>query len=414
MVKASIIYLVSSLCGKAVPFLLLPVLTAYLTPAEFGLVAIVQLGIQFSQALGGLCLNVNVPRKFFSQKREESAVLIFNLYVILWFSCFVIFGLFSMLSVLYEEPFGIPRRWLLVMPILAFMGMSNLINLTLIRTREKPVVFLGFEVGQAVLNLLLSVYFVVFLTMSWEGRVVAVAVAMFVFGILAVISLAKQGYFEVSISYSSIKDVLAVSLPLIPHAIAGVVISVSDRFFIEKMVGLSEVGIYSVGYYFGMVVMLFSDAFVKAWSPWFFKIMSFDAGGSRGRVVKYTYLYAVLLLLGALVYSVIAVWILPFVVSEEYYSASTYIPWICLGYVFFGIYQILFPYLVYCKKTQFVAVATVSAACVNLIGNYYFIGKYGAIGAAYSTVISFALSALIVGWYSTHLVKMPWTLSGKG
>ena len=69
--KNSLIYLLSGVAGKAVPFLLLPVLTRYLTPSEFGLVAIFQLGIQLSQAVSGLSLNVNIPRYFFRVTKKR-------------------------------------------------------------------------------------------------------------------------------------------------------------------------------------------------------------------------------------------------------------------------------------------------------------------------------------------------------
>ncbi|PCI07346.1 MAG: hypothetical protein COB77_04865 [Gammaproteobacteria bacterium] len=410
MVKASLIYLFSSLFGKSVPFLLLPLLTSYLSPVEFGLVAIIQLSIQFSQAASGLCLNVNIPKKYFSQTKDERAILIFNLYLILFFSCFIFFGALVILSLSFQDIFGIPERWLLIMPVLAFMAMSNLINLTLIRTREKPFLFMSFEVSQAALNLFLTIYFVVFLNMSWEGRALAIAFSVLVFGIVAVVSLVKQGYLKVLIDTKVVRETLKVSVPLIPHAIAGVIITVSDRLFIEEMIGLKEVGIYSVGYYFGMVVMLFSDAFIKAWSPWFFKKMSRGDSDDKRLIVKYTYVYVIALIVGAMIYSSVAVWLLPFVVTEQYLPAVNYIPWICVGYIAFGIYQIFFPYLVYCEKTQYVAVATVLAACINLIGNYYLIDLYGAVGAAYATIVAFSLSAFIVAWYSKTLVSMPWKL----
>jgi len=410
VVKASLIYLFSSLFGKAVPFLLLPLLTTYLSPAEFGLVAIIQLSIQFSQAFSGLCLNVNIPRKYFSQNNSERAVLIFNLYLVLFVSCFLFSGMISILVLFSQDIFGIPERWILVMPVLSFMAMSNLINLTLIRTREKPLMFMSFEVSQSIINLFLTIYFIVFLNMSWEGRALAIAISIFIFGVVAVISLVKQGYFKIMIDFKAVREILSVSLPLIPHAIAGIIITVSDRFFIEVMVGMEEVGIYSVGYYFGMVVMLFSDAFIKAWSPWFFKKMNNKDPVDAVLIVKYTYAYIVALSIGAVIYSFLAMWVLPYVVTEEYLTAEKYIPWICLGYIAFGVYQMFFPYLVYCNKTQFVAVATVIAACFNLIGNYYLIDLYGAIGAAYATIIAFSLSAFIVVWYSKTLVGMPWKM----
>lgn len=408
MIKSSIIYLISSLIVKAVPFLLLPFLTTHLSPSEFGLVAIIQLTIQFSQSFSGLSLNVNIPRKYFSQDKSKNAVLIFNMYAILLGSSFVLFTMISVFIMFDTALFNIPSSWLLAMPILAFMGMSNLINLTLSRTRERPIEFLGLEVSHAVLNLSLTVFFIAFVGMSWEGRVIAIALSMFFFGLVGIIYLIKEGYIKGKLDIAVIRDVLSISIPLIPHAIAGIVISVSDRFFIEHMIGLEVVGIYTVGYYFGMVIMLFSDAFVKAWTPWFFRKMNLNLDKERREIVKLTYVYILLLVVVAILYSLLAVFILPYVVAEEYYGASVYIPWICAGYVFFGVYQIYFPYLVYSKKTSYVAVATVLAALINLVGNYYFIGIYGAIGAAYATILAFIVSSIVVMMFAMKLVEMPW------
>jgi Na+-driven multidrug efflux pump len=75
-----------------------------------------------------------------------------------------------------------------------------------------------------------------------------------------------------------------------------------------------------------------------------------------------------------------------------------------------GIYKIFFPYLVHINKTSFLAVSTVFSACLNLILNYFFILKFGAIGAAYSTLLSYVLSAFLVFVYQSRRFSMPWAL----
>lgn len=406
--KNSLIYLLSGVAGKAVPFLLLPVLTRYLTPSEFGLVAIFQLGIQLSQAVSGLSLNVNISRYFFSRNKEEIATLIFDIYLILLSSCFLLLAILFISVLFFDNFFGLPSRWVLALPFLAFMSMSNLLNQTLLRTMERPISFMKYEIGLAAANFILIVFFVVFLTLSWEGQNVAVSISLIIFGILALRNIVKEGYVRVNFNFLWVRKILSVSLPLVPHAIAGVVISVSDRFFLERMVGIDAVGVYSVGYYFGMVIMLFSDAFVKAWNPWFFKKMANPNPAGKKLIVKYTYAYIVALSIGAIFYSKVAVFILPFVVAEAYLGAVEYIPWICLGYVLFGVYQIFFPYFIYSGKTIRIAIATVIAAMVNLVANYFLIKEYGPVGAAYATILAFAVSSLIVVCMACGQVKMPW------
>lgn len=408
LLRASIIYLFSSLTGKSVPFLLLPVLTAYLTPSEFGLVALFQLATQFTVAFAGLSLNINIPRQFFNSNRDEMAALIFNLYVVLFISSSLYAVIILALLLFLPTALSLPKFWVLILPIIGFMSMSILFNSTLLRTREKPISFMGFEVGQALTVAILSIGLVVGLNIGWVGHAGALAASTIVFGVIALISIVNQGYWYAKISRHHIKSILGISVPLLPHALAGVIISVSDRIFIERLVGVEAVGLYSVGYYFGMVIMLFTDAFIKAWNPWFFKKMASSNVSDKKAIVRYSYLYMVALFIGVATYIVISLAIFPYIVSTEFTPASEYIPWVCIGYGVFGIYQLFFPYFVFLKRTSYVAKATVCAAIINLIGNYYLIREFGPVGAAYSTILAFGVSSIIVAYGAVKLTPMPW------
>ena len=94
---------------------------------------------------------------------------------------------------------------------------------------------------------------------------------------------------------------------MIPHVVGGIIITLSDRFFIESMVSLEMVGIYSVGYMFGMVVILFTTAFLKAWSPWFYKMLSNANYQNKIKIVKYSYLY------------ILVIFIIAFLSGKQFY-----------------------------------------------------------------------------------------------
>jgi O-antigen/teichoic acid export membrane protein len=176
------------------------------------------------------------------------------------------------------------------------------------------------------------------------------------------------------------------------------------------VIDLETVGIYSVGYTFGLVVILFTDAFIKAWNPWFFKSLSDPIDNHKRAVVKYTYLYVFCVFLLALGIAFMAKWILPFVVDERFYGAEEYIVWIALGYAVHGIYKIFFPYMVLINKTHLLAYSSVIAALVNLVLNYWWIKSVGAIGAAYATIAAFMVSTIIVIHFQRKFYKMPWIL----
>ncbi|MCK4442185.1 MAG: polysaccharide biosynthesis C-terminal domain-containing protein, partial [Sulfurovaceae bacterium] len=303
-----------------------------------------------------------------------------------------------------------PSYWLLAIPFISVMLMINEMNTTILRNEQRAYMFGIFEISNTFIKLSLTVVFLVVFSFGWYSQIIGTLIGAFIFFIIGLVYMKKRDYISMHYKKEKIKSILNISVPLIPHVLGGVIIAVSDRLFIEKMVNIEAVGIYSVGYMFGMVVLLFSDAFVKAWSPWFYKNLAQPTDSKKQKIVKYTYIYIFFIFILAILISIIGELILPYVVDEKFYGASEFILWVALGYAIFGVYQIFFPYLVHINKTSFLAFSTVTAAILNLIFNYLLIKQFGAIGATYATIIAFIVSAGLVFWYQSKSYPMPWRL----
>lgn len=304
--------------------------------------------------------------------------------------------------------FGLDISWYLAMPVIACMNMANLLNLTLLRTKEQPYRYAAWEVSHAVLNLLISLILVIYFGGGWEGRAVGIMAPLLIYGVIGLYAFSQHGILWADWSWSDIKETLRVSVPLIPHALAAVVIIFSDRLFIQELLGDDAVGVYSVGYQIGMVVMLFTDAFLKAWQPWFYKKLASDANENKYLIVRYTRLYLVTLIFGATIYSSMAEKIFPYIVGEQYLSAASVIFPVALSYIAFGAFQIFFPYLVYTKKTNILVVISPFSALLNIGLNILLIPRFGMVGAAYATIAAYFLSALLVFSFSNKFYPMPW------
>ncbi|MCP4991072.1 MAG: oligosaccharide flippase family protein [Colwellia sp.] len=408
LIRNSAVYFSASVLSKSVPFLLLPLMTKYLEPSEYGLLSIYLIFISFYSAFIGMNMHVNISRLFFNQPRGELAVFIGNILIILSVTATFYWGVTLVATAFVDSFFSISLSWLLLIPAISFMVMINEINTTILRNEERAYMFGVFEISNIVLKMSLTILFLLVFGFSWYSQVFGIVVSSLIFSIIGFSYIKNRHYMKLKFDLYKIKSILNISIPLIPHAIGGVVITMSDRLFIEKMLSLEAVGIYTIGYMFGMVVMLFTDAFVRAWSPWFYRNISSASYEDKQGIVNKTYIYILTLFMIAILYSFIAARILPYIVSYEYLPASKYIMWVSLGYVAFGIYQIFFPYLVHSKKTQYIAISTTIAAITNLFGNYFLIGLFGAVGAAYSTIIAYVVSMLIIMICSAHFVKMPW------
>ncbi len=408
VVKNSIIYLGSSILNKLIPFLLLPIMTQYLSPQEYGALSIYMILITLYGAFIGMNIHINVSKNFFAVPKEEMAVYIGNMLFILLTS-FIIYFFITFIGIrFFDTIFSIEADWLLVIPIISMMMMVNNINISILRNEGKAYTYGIFEISNTIINMSTTILFLVFFSFGWHSQVIGIITGYFIFFIIGIIYMYQRDYINFKIDTSKIKSILNISLPLIPHVLGAVVITMSDRIFIEQMVSLEAVGIYSVGYMFGMVVMLFTDAFIKAWSPWFFKSLAEPTDSKKQKIVKYTYIYIVGVFILALFISVIGETTLPYFVDEKFYGASEYILWISLGYAVHGVYKIFFPYLVHISKTSFLAFSTVVAAILNLLFNYILIKYFGTIGAAYATILAFFVSAALVFWYQNMNFHMPW------
>ncbi len=407
VIKNSFIYLGSSVFSKAMPFLLLPFLTKYLTKEEFGVLSIFLVFNSLYSAVVGMSIHANVTKNFFIKGKSFLAKIIGNVLIVLIISASIVGLITYVVSIIWGDVFSVPSEVLQILPLLAFLMMINQINLSVLRNQGKSYAFGLFEISNAFINLIVTMTFLVFYQFGWYSQVIGLVAANLILSFFSIAYLKRHDFLNFKWSLDKIKSILKLSLPLIPHALGSVVIAVSDRLFIERMVGLDAVAIYSVGYSFGMFVVFFVDAFVKAWSPWFYKNIAVQDSDTNKLIVKYIYIFIYGVFIAALLLSFVGITVLPFVVDERYYEAKEYVLWVALGYAFQGVYKIFFPFLVYIDKTVFLIFSTGLAVVVNCILNVVLIDEYGAIGAAYATITSFAVSAILVfNFQKRYFTKM--------
>jgi O-antigen/teichoic acid export membrane protein len=185
-------------------------------------------------------------------------------------------------------------------------------------------------------------------------------------------------------------------------------ITMIDRVFITNMVGIDETGIYTVGYQVGMIVGVVSLSINKAWTPWLYEKLNDGSESAKKKIIKLTYIIFVAIICFSLVLSVLAPWFMKYLVGENFDNATGYIIWIAFGYTFNGMYFMVAGYIFYEEKTHLLSWMTFMAAGLNMILNYFFILKYGAIGAAYATGLTYFFHFLLTWYLASRVYKMPW------
>ena len=256
VVRNGFIYLFSDVLNKSMPFLLLPIMTKYLSPENYGVLSIYMVMITLYSAFIGMNINMNVSKNFFNVSKNEMAIYIGNMLIILSISFIVYFIISIVISLLYDQIFSVPSRWFLTLPIISLMMMVNNINTTILRNQGRSLMYGFFQISNTLVNTGITVLFLLIFHYGWYSQAIGIISAYTVFFVISIFYMYKQGFINPIIDKVKMKSILNISLPLIPHVLGGAVIAMSDRLFIENMVSVKEVGIYSVGYTFGMIVML--------------------------------------------------------------------------------------------------------------------------------------------------------------
>ena len=409
--KNTFIYAGSSVINQAIPFLLLPIMTRYLNPTDYGIVATFSVLLAVMVVFVGLSMHGAIGVNFFKLNKDELKRYIGNVFSILLCNFLLVLTIVYTLKSYFSLFTKFPEDWIIIIVIIALFQSISAIIIGLWQVEQKPSSYGLFQISGTILNVSLSLIFVVLLGWGWQGRILGIIITSIVFGLLSIFIIIKKKYITISFNKEYIKDALFFGVPLIPHALGGWIITGIDRIFINSMVNVAATGLYSVGYQVGMIIGLLANSFNLAWAPFLFEKLKENNYSTKEKIVKSIYLYDGGIIFLALALSFIAPYFLKFFVSKDFYFAYKYVLWIALGYAFNGMYYMVVNYIFYVKKTYILAWITFFSAGINMVLNYFFIKANGAIGAAQATTITFFVQFVMVWILSAKAYKMPWGLN---
>lgn len=182
------------------------------------------------------------------------------------------------------------------------------------------------------------------------------------------------------------------NLPLIAYYLSSTILNQSDRLMINKFCGSSDAGIYGIAYSFATILTVLSSAVYSAFAPWEFRNIKRNFLKNISEVS-----ILMLLLIGAANLALIAVApeVIKIVTTKEYYGAMWVIPPVALSSYLMSVYQLFVNLEFYYEKNKVVMVASIAVAVLNIILNLMFVPQFGYIAAAYTTLASYLVFAVV-------------------
>lgn len=388
--KIAFWYTVSNFLIRGLAAISMPIFTRILSKAEVGDYSnyTTWLGILTIIVTSNLYSSIARAKYDFDEEMDEylSSILILSNIITL-----ITYGIVEFNAAFFVDFFEMPLIYIRI--LFAYMLFSPAFDFlqTKHRIYRKYKFFIFFSMLSSVVNLGISITFVLLMDDKFMGRVLGTVVPMTIINFTLWAYILFRGR---KVSFVHWKYGLIISGPLIFHALSGILLNSSDRIMIKKICGAEDTAIYTVAYTVASLVQLLWMSMNQAWSPWLFDNIH---AGNREEIRKRTRIYLVLFT----VITIAILLVIPEVVlifgGREYYEARFVMPPVIVGIVFQFVYSLYVNLETYMKKTYAISIGTVGATTINIALNAIFIPKFGYIAAAYTTLIGFA--ALMIFHY---------------
>lgn len=403
------IYLGANIANAAIPFLLLPILTRVLTPAEYGTVAMFVVMVSIFNSFTGLSVHGAISIRYFQLSKEALAEYVTSCIGILIVSTCAVLAIVVLFERWLVPLSGLPLDWLIIAVLVSGLQFLVSIRLALWQVAGKAWHYGGFQISRSLLDALLSLLLILGFSWAWQGRVIGSSVATLLMGIVALIWLYKEQMLRRTVTWRiHSKDALHFGLPLIPTTIGRMLVVVADRIIISNVLDDDAVGLYMIALQLGVAISMLTEAFNTAYAPWLYKNLSNDKIHST--IVKGTYIYFIVILLIAAGYGLVVPSILDIVLGEAFSSSGGLVIYIAIGYAFSGCYLMVVNYIFVANKTKYLIFVVFLAGILNIPITYYLTMKMQLEGAGIAFIITHML-IFFLGWFFSHRsYDMPWMI----
>jgi O-antigen/teichoic acid export membrane protein len=408
LLRGSFLFTLGNFLPRVGAFLLLPVYTAAMAPAEFGIFSLMLslsglLAIVYRLGLDGALLRFHFD---LDERRQPSLYLslaLVTLAAVLVGSLVLGLVLWPLFDRIFPGVAFVPYG-VLALAITATTAFQYIPS-ALYRATERPGRFLAFALGIFGIGVAATLFFLLVLGMGAAGGLLAQLTGGL--GVVAVTALILGRMRRPRWSADLARGALGFGLPLVPHGLAGWVLNLSDRWLIGLFIGLpalasqAAVGIYSFGYVLGQVVGLIAMSFNAAWVPIWYARGETDDGPPLLREMT-------TVVLGCLALIAVGIAVLAPELTEllavgrwgdSAREAIDVIAVVSFASLVYGLYFMVVSSIFLRRRTAGLPVLTLVAGGANVMANVLLIPRVGIIGAAWATLLGYAVLTLGAWWY---------------
>lgn len=434
LAKETAIYGLSSIIGKFLNWLLVPLYTYVLAQqSDYGIVT----NLYAWTALLLVILTYGMETGFFRFANKEGAQPN-TVYVTAMVSLFTTSLLFAVVCCVFCRPIaaalGYPdhSEFIALLSIVVAMDAFACIPFAYLRYKRRPLQFAALKLLFVFLNILLNLFFLVLCPKIQDAAWVApwynpdygvgyvfvaniLATGIQTLCLLPYILEPLRGRVEPLFSFPLLKAMLRYSLPLLVLGVCGIMNQTLDRilfpFLYTAADAQAQLGIYGACFKVAMVMMMFTQAFRYAYEPFVFaKHKDKQSVEAYADAMKYYILFSYLILLGMVFY----LDLLKYIIAPTYWEGLKIVPVVLWAYIFQGVYFNLSFWYKLTDKTQYGAYFSLVGVVITFVLQVIFVPRIGYMASAASSAVCYFAIMLLSYFVGRKYLTVPYDFKKIG
>ena len=387
--------------NKIIPLIMLPVITVLLgSTSEFGKFDMFLTIVSFGSSFAMLGIYDALFREYFEKEDKlfQKKIMSTSLIIVIISSVIVLLITISLkdilIDLLLEGKETSSKIIVLAAIAIFFTAIQGIISApTRVRNERKTFFYSG------LLYSVIYYFFSLFLLkmgFGVEGLVSGNLLGIISLNIFFIYKNRKSFnlyYFEKNIGIKLLK----IGIPLVPTFLSYWIFKSMDRVFISNLLGLDELGIYSIGARVASISLFVYTAFSGGWQYFAYSTMKDkDQVQLTSKVFEYLSVFTIVLFGSSFLFSKL---LFSLLFEGDFIMGYKVFPFLFLSPLLLMLFQTVGNQLIVVKKTYVITISLIIGVCLNLFFNYVLTKNFGIVGSSLATLISYYASILIVLYY---------------
>ncbi len=398
LAKETAIYGVSSIVGRFLNYLLVPVYTIALPASSGGYGVVTNIYAWVALILVLLTCGMETGFFRFANKGQDDPMRVYSITLL---SVSIGSLVFVALGLLFLEPiagwleYGEHPWYIGMMMIVVAMDAIQSIPFAYLRYKKRPIKFAALKLLFIFLNIALNLFYYVIL----EGNDVGYA---FLFNLVCtsvvmVCMIPELRGFTYVLDKELLKRMLRYSLPLVILGVAGILNQVADKIIFpfvypDEAEATIQLGIYGAASKIAMIMAMFTQAFRFAYEPFVFgKSKEKDSREMYAQAMKFFIIFTLLAFLAVMFY----LDILRHVIGRDYWDGLRVVPIVMAAEIFMGIYFNLSFWYKLIDETRWGAYFSLTGCIILILMNIFLVPQYGYIACAWAGFTGYGVAMLL-------------------